>query len=202
MGSYNTDYSSLQDNFTETLYRYDEDGYQSYCTVCCAGLEVILCGNDSCCRWVTVFATNALSGGRGTVLPILTSPASYAIVYSKPSRHGSCSNMSSPSSYCLDCLNILVGPGTFDSLKEVDPWICYLCEPHNAHGALKPRLDWSIRVQEFFANNSAFQFVSGGCSVTLELNAFCFDLLVTFIYIPVLLLLVNNRMTVLNLCPL
>uniref|UniRef100_A0A674C2E0 DNA (cytosine-5-)-methyltransferase n=1 Tax=Salmo trutta TaxID=8032 RepID=A0A674C2E0_SALTR len=100
-----------KDNFTETLYRYDEDGYQSYCTVCCAGLEVILCGNDSCCR-----------------------------------------------SYCLDCLNILVGPGTFDSLKEVDPWICYLCEPHNAHGALKPRLDWNIRVQEFFANNSAFQF--------------------------------------------
>nr|XP_029477722.1 uncharacterized protein LOC115102196 isoform X2 [Oncorhynchus nerka] len=100
-----------KDNFTETLYRYDEDGYQSYCTVCCAGLEVILCGNDSCCR-----------------------------------------------SYCLDCLNILVGPGTFDSLREVDPWICYLCEPYNAHGALKPRLDWSIRVQEFFANNSAFQF--------------------------------------------
>uniref|UniRef100_A0A4W5M3S2 DNA (cytosine-5-)-methyltransferase n=1 Tax=Hucho hucho TaxID=62062 RepID=A0A4W5M3S2_9TELE len=111
MGSYNTDYSSLQDNFTETLYRYDEDGYQSYCTVCCAGLEVILCGNDSCCR-----------------------------------------------SYCVDCLNILVGPGTFDSLKEVDPWICYLCEPHHGNGALKPRLDWSIRVQEFFANNSAFQF--------------------------------------------
>lgn len=41
----------LQENFTETLYRYDEDGYQSYCTVCCAGLEVILCGNASCCRY-------------------------------------------------------------------------------------------------------------------------------------------------------
>lgn len=41
---------SLQENFTETLYRYDEDGYQSYCTICCAGLEVILCGNASCCR--------------------------------------------------------------------------------------------------------------------------------------------------------
>lgn len=40
----------LQDNFTETLFRYDEDGYQSYCTICCYGLEVILCGNDSCCR--------------------------------------------------------------------------------------------------------------------------------------------------------
>lgn len=42
--------SPLQENFTETLYRYDEDGYQSYCTICCAGLEVILCGNASCCR--------------------------------------------------------------------------------------------------------------------------------------------------------
>ncbi|XP_069382324.1 uncharacterized protein [Paralichthys olivaceus] len=98
-------------NFTETLHRYDEDGYQSYCTICCYGLEVILCGNDSCCR-----------------------------------------------SFCEDCLNVLVGPGTFDSLKLQDPWICFLCQPHRAHGALIPREDWSIRVQEVFANNSAMAF--------------------------------------------
>ncbi|XP_047196093.1 uncharacterized protein LOC118110598 [Hippoglossus stenolepis] len=98
-------------NFTETLHRYDEDGYQSYCTICCYGLEVILCGNDSCCR-----------------------------------------------SFCEDCLNVLVGPGTFDSLKLQDPWICFLCQPHRAHGALMPREDWSIRVQEVFANNSAMAF--------------------------------------------
>ncbi|XP_070824780.1 uncharacterized protein [Chaetodon trifascialis] len=102
---------TCKDNFTETLYRYDEDGYQSYCTICCYGLEVILCGNDSCCR-----------------------------------------------SYCEDCLNILVGPGTFESLKELDPWICFLCQPHQPHGALIPREDWSIRVQELFANNSAMEF--------------------------------------------
>ncbi|XP_071329252.1 uncharacterized protein [Trachinotus anak] len=100
-----------KNNFTETLYRYDEDGYQSYCTICCYGLEVILCGNDSCCR-----------------------------------------------SYCKDCLNILVGPGTFESLTQLDPWICYLCQPHRPHGALTPREDWSIRVQELFANNSAMEF--------------------------------------------
>ncbi|KAF7210638.1 DNA (cytosine-5)-methyltransferase 3B-like [Nothobranchius furzeri] len=100
-----------KDNFTETLYRYDEDGYQSYCTICCYGLEVILCGNDSCCR-----------------------------------------------SYCEDCLNILVGPGTFESLKHLDPWICYLCQPHLPHGALVPRVDWSVQVQELFANNSAMEF--------------------------------------------
>uniref|UniRef100_A0A672RBC9 DNA (cytosine-5-)-methyltransferase n=1 Tax=Sinocyclocheilus grahami TaxID=75366 RepID=A0A672RBC9_SINGR len=98
-------------NFTETLYRYDEDGYQSYCTVCCSGMEVILCGHDNCCR-----------------------------------------------SYCVDCLDILVGEGTFDRLKNVDPWTCYLCAPESSSRALKPRNDWSIRVQEFFANNSAMEF--------------------------------------------
>ncbi|XP_053279901.1 uncharacterized protein LOC128441822 [Pleuronectes platessa] len=98
-------------NFTETLHRYDEDGYQSYCTICCYGLEVILCGNDSCCR-----------------------------------------------SFCEDCLNVLVGPETFEKLKRTDPWICFLCQPHRAHGALMPREDWSIRVQEVFANNSAMAF--------------------------------------------
>uniref|UniRef100_A0A9R1SMT9 DNA (cytosine-5-)-methyltransferase n=2 Tax=Cyprinus carpio TaxID=7962 RepID=A0A9R1SMT9_CYPCA len=98
-------------NFTETLYRYDDDGYQSYCTICCAGLEVILCGNASCCRC-----------------------------------------------FCKDCLNVLVGPETFDKLKEVDPWSCYICQPSKCHGVLKLRPDWSVRVQEYFANNSAFEF--------------------------------------------
>uniref|UniRef100_A0A671KI29 DNA (cytosine-5-)-methyltransferase n=1 Tax=Sinocyclocheilus anshuiensis TaxID=1608454 RepID=A0A671KI29_9TELE len=103
--------SNCKYNFTETLYRYDEDGYQSYCTVCCSGMEVILCGHDNCCR-----------------------------------------------SYCVDCLDILVGEGTFDQLKNVDPWTCYLCAPESSSRALKPRNDWSIRVQEFFANNSAMEF--------------------------------------------
>uniref|UniRef100_A0A8C2KZA5 DNA (cytosine-5-)-methyltransferase n=1 Tax=Cyprinus carpio TaxID=7962 RepID=A0A8C2KZA5_CYPCA len=103
--------SNCKYNFTETLYRYDEDGYQSYCTVCCSGMEVILCGHESCCR-----------------------------------------------SYCVDCLDILMGEGTFNKLKNVDPWTCYLCAPESSSGALKPRHDWSIRVQEFFANNSAMEF--------------------------------------------
>uniref|UniRef100_A0A673MNR8 DNA (cytosine-5-)-methyltransferase n=1 Tax=Sinocyclocheilus rhinocerous TaxID=307959 RepID=A0A673MNR8_9TELE len=98
-------------NFTETLYRYDDDGYQSYCTICCAGQEVILCGNASCCRC-----------------------------------------------FCKDCLNVLVGPGTFDKLKDVDPWSCYICLPSKCYGVLKLRSDWRVRVQEYFANNSAFEF--------------------------------------------
>ncbi|XP_042347761.1 DNA (cytosine-5-)-methyltransferase 3 beta, duplicate a [Plectropomus leopardus] len=100
-----------KENFTETLYRYDEDGYQSYCTICCAGLEVILCGNSSCCRC-----------------------------------------------FCKDCLEILVGTGTFDKLKDVDPWSCYMCQPSLCKGNLKLRPDWSVKVQDFFANNSAMEF--------------------------------------------
>uniref|UniRef100_A0A4W6EGQ0 DNA (cytosine-5-)-methyltransferase n=1 Tax=Lates calcarifer TaxID=8187 RepID=A0A4W6EGQ0_LATCA len=98
-------------NFTETLYRYDEDGYQSYCTVCCAGLEVILCGEVSCCRC-----------------------------------------------FCKDCLDILVGPGTFDKLKDIDPWSCYMCKPSQCEGNLKLRPDWSVKVQDFFVNNSGMEF--------------------------------------------
>ncbi|XP_034551862.1 DNA (cytosine-5-)-methyltransferase 3 beta, duplicate a isoform X2 [Notolabrus celidotus] len=98
-------------NFSETLYRYDEDGYQSYCTVCCAGLEVILCGNASCCRC-----------------------------------------------FCKDCLEILVGPGTFDKMKDIDPWSCFFCLPSQCEGNLKLRPDWSVKIQDFFVNNSAMAF--------------------------------------------
>ncbi|XP_077369408.1 DNA (cytosine-5)-methyltransferase 3C-like isoform X2 [Festucalex cinctus] len=100
-----------KENFTETLYRYDEDGYQSYCTVCCGGSQVILCGNTSCCRC-----------------------------------------------FCKDCLEILVGEGTFRELKDVDPWSCYICQPAQCEGNLKLRPDWSVKIQEFFANNSAMEF--------------------------------------------
>ena len=66
----------------------------------------------------------------------------------------------SPSSFCVDCLNILVGAGTFERLMEVDPWSCYLCIPSQRYGVLKSRLDWSFRVQAFFVNNSGMEFVS------------------------------------------
>lgn len=42
-----------QDVYLEISYMYDDDGYQSYCTVCCGGREVLLCGNANCCRYET-----------------------------------------------------------------------------------------------------------------------------------------------------
>ncbi|XP_061825513.1 DNA (cytosine-5-)-methyltransferase 3 beta, duplicate a [Nerophis lumbriciformis] len=103
--------SRCKENFTETLYRYDEDGYQSYCTVCCSGMEVILCGNTSCCRC-----------------------------------------------FCKDCMDILIAPGTFDKMKVIDPWSCFMCQPEQCAGNLKLKPDWRVKVQDLFANNSAMEF--------------------------------------------
>uniref|UniRef100_A0A665W1Z5 DNA (cytosine-5-)-methyltransferase n=1 Tax=Echeneis naucrates TaxID=173247 RepID=A0A665W1Z5_ECHNA len=41
---------TCKDVYLEISYMYDDDGYQSYCTVCCGGREVLLCGNANCCR--------------------------------------------------------------------------------------------------------------------------------------------------------
>ncbi|XP_077473238.1 DNA (cytosine-5)-methyltransferase 3C-like isoform X2 [Stigmatopora argus] len=100
-----------KDNVTETLYRFDEDGYQSYCTVCCGGSQLILCANASCCRC-----------------------------------------------FCKECLEILVGKGTFTMVKDLDPWSCYICQPDQCRGRLRLRPDWTAKIQNFFANSSAMHF--------------------------------------------
>uniref|UniRef100_A0A3Q2YX77 DNA (cytosine-5-)-methyltransferase n=1 Tax=Hippocampus comes TaxID=109280 RepID=A0A3Q2YX77_HIPCM len=41
-----------KNSFLECAYQYDDDGYQSYCTICCGGREVLMCGNNNCCRSV------------------------------------------------------------------------------------------------------------------------------------------------------
>ncbi|KAL6087495.1 hypothetical protein STEG23_006501, partial [Scotinomys teguina] len=53
---------SCRDRFLELFYMYDEDGYQSYCTVCCEGRELLLCSNTSCCRCFCVECLEVLVG--------------------------------------------------------------------------------------------------------------------------------------------
>ncbi|XP_041081134.1 DNA (cytosine-5)-methyltransferase 3B-like isoform X3 [Polyodon spathula] len=104
---------TCKDIYLEISYMYDDDGYQSYCTVCCGGQEVLLCGNANCCRC-----------------------------------------------FCVDCLDILVGPGASENAKVLDPWRCYMCQPAQQYGALKQRHDWSIKLQEFFVNDNGQEFES------------------------------------------
>uniref|UniRef100_A0A3B5BJK6 DNA (cytosine-5-)-methyltransferase n=1 Tax=Stegastes partitus TaxID=144197 RepID=A0A3B5BJK6_9TELE len=103
----------VQDVYLEMSYMYDDDGYQSYCTVCCGGREVLLCGNANCCRC-----------------------------------------------FCVDCLDILVDPGASNSARYQDPWRCFMCQPLLQYGVLKRRHDWSLKLQEFFANDKGQEFVS------------------------------------------
>ncbi|MFT7810836.1 DNA (cytosine-5)-methyltransferase 3A-like [Arapaima gigas] len=51
-----------KDVYLEISYMYDDDGYQSYCTVCCGGHEVLLCGNTNCCRCFCVDCLDVLVG--------------------------------------------------------------------------------------------------------------------------------------------
>ncbi|XP_023610138.1 DNA (cytosine-5)-methyltransferase 3B isoform X4 [Myotis lucifugus] len=51
-----------KDRFLELFYMYDDDGYQSYCTVCCEGRELLLCSNTSCCRCFCVECLDLLVG--------------------------------------------------------------------------------------------------------------------------------------------
>ncbi|XP_074067983.1 DNA (cytosine-5)-methyltransferase 3B isoform X3 [Macrotis lagotis] len=53
---------TCKDRFLELFYMYDDDGYQSYCTVCCEGRELLLCSNTSCCRCFCVECLDVLVG--------------------------------------------------------------------------------------------------------------------------------------------
>uniref|UniRef100_A0A2K5QV97 DNA (cytosine-5-)-methyltransferase n=1 Tax=Cebus imitator TaxID=2715852 RepID=A0A2K5QV97_CEBIM len=48
---------TCRDRFLELFYMYDDDGYQSYCTVCCEGRD-----NTSCCRCFCVECLEVLVG--------------------------------------------------------------------------------------------------------------------------------------------
>uniref|UniRef100_A0A8C7KAY8 DNA (cytosine-5-)-methyltransferase n=1 Tax=Oncorhynchus kisutch TaxID=8019 RepID=A0A8C7KAY8_ONCKI len=104
---------ACKDVYLEISYMYDDDGYQSYCTVCCGGREVLLCGNANCCRC-----------------------------------------------FCVECLDILVGAGSSNSARNLDPWRCYMCQPLQPYGVLKQRHNWSMKLQEFFINDNGQEFES------------------------------------------
>ncbi|XP_019395040.1 PREDICTED: DNA (cytosine-5)-methyltransferase 3B isoform X3 [Crocodylus porosus] len=53
---------TCRERFLELFYMYDDDGYQSYCTVCCKGKELLLCSNSSCYRCFCVECLEVLVG--------------------------------------------------------------------------------------------------------------------------------------------
>ncbi|XP_069507126.1 DNA (cytosine-5)-methyltransferase 3B isoform X2 [Ambystoma mexicanum] len=51
-----------KERFLEYCFMYDEDGYQSYCSVCCEGVELLLCSNASCHRCFCVECLESIVG--------------------------------------------------------------------------------------------------------------------------------------------
>ncbi|XP_071388539.1 DNA (cytosine-5)-methyltransferase 3A-like isoform X6 [Centroberyx affinis] len=60
--------------FLECAYQYDDDGYQSYCTICCGGREVLMCGNNNCCRCFCVECVDLLVGAGSAAAAIKEDP--------------------------------------------------------------------------------------------------------------------------------
>uniref|UniRef100_A0A671UZT6 DNA (cytosine-5-)-methyltransferase n=1 Tax=Sparus aurata TaxID=8175 RepID=A0A671UZT6_SPAAU len=61
-------------SFLECAYQYDDDGYQSYCTICCGGREVLMCGNNNCCRCFCVECVDLLVGAGSAAAAIKEDP--------------------------------------------------------------------------------------------------------------------------------
>uniref|UniRef100_A0A674E7P9 DNA (cytosine-5-)-methyltransferase n=1 Tax=Salmo trutta TaxID=8032 RepID=A0A674E7P9_SALTR len=57
--------------------------------------------------------------------------------------------------FCVECVDLLVGPGAAQIAIKEDPWSCYMCEKgqKGVFGLLERRTDWPCRLQHFFANN-------------------------------------------------
>lgn len=68
---------------------------------------------------------------------------------------------------------MLVRPGTFDKVKDIDPWKCYMCDPSQCDGNLKLRPDWRAKVQDFFANNTGMEFVRPTPTFGAEVQLLC-----------------------------
>ncbi|KAI4591278.1 hypothetical protein MJG53_020287, partial [Ovis ammon polii x Ovis aries] len=51
-----------KDKFLECLFLYDDDGYQSYCSICCAGETLLICENPDCTRCYCFECVDTLVG--------------------------------------------------------------------------------------------------------------------------------------------
>ncbi|XP_037701310.1 DNA (cytosine-5)-methyltransferase 3-like [Choloepus didactylus] len=51
-----------KDKFLSSLFLYDDDGYQSYCSICCSGQTLLICENPDCTRCYCCDCVDTLVG--------------------------------------------------------------------------------------------------------------------------------------------
>uniref|UniRef100_A0A8C3SX16 PHD-type domain-containing protein n=1 Tax=Chelydra serpentina TaxID=8475 RepID=A0A8C3SX16_CHESE len=98
------------ENFLETFFLYDDDGFMAYCMICSSGKTLlIMCGKTlfNLCRC-----------------------------------------------YCLECLDVLVGPGTAEKVKAMNTWLCFMCLPLSSIGLLKRKKRWRVKLKCFYDQES------------------------------------------------
>ncbi|KAK1344275.1 hypothetical protein QTO34_014840 [Cnephaeus nilssonii] len=54
--------SPCKDKFRDYFFLYDDDGYQSYCSICCAGQTLLICENPDCTRCYCFECVDTLVG--------------------------------------------------------------------------------------------------------------------------------------------
>ncbi|XP_070579579.1 DNA (cytosine-5)-methyltransferase 3A-like isoform X2 [Ptychodera flava] len=67
---------------------------------------------------------------------------SFCTVCSDGSKLLMCSSDGCYHAFCTQCVDIMVGPGTFEKEEKNKSWICYMCSPENEHGLLQCRNNW------------------------------------------------------------
>uniref|UniRef100_A0A8C4XVY1 DNA methyltransferase 3 like n=1 Tax=Gopherus evgoodei TaxID=1825980 RepID=A0A8C4XVY1_9SAUR len=95
------------ENFLETFFLYDEDGFPAFCTICCSGKTLLMCDDPTCNRC-----------------------------------------------YCLECLDVLVSPGTAEKIKAMNTWLCFMCVPLSSNGLLKRKKRWRAKLKCFYDQES------------------------------------------------
>ncbi|XP_069470020.1 DNA (cytosine-5)-methyltransferase 3-like [Ambystoma mexicanum] len=76
--------------------------------------------------------------------------ASYCLICSAGKTVLICDAQTCSRCYCLECLDILVGPGTSKQARSLERWICFLCLPRDSYGLLKRRRKWRTKLKALY----------------------------------------------------
>lgn len=68
-----------------------------------------------------------------------------------------CDNTGCFRSYCSLCIGMLCGRSAVKEIAAADNWVCYMCSG-GCQGLIRPRHNWSAKLQEFFMNDKEQDF--------------------------------------------
>ncbi|XP_063775531.1 DNA (cytosine-5)-methyltransferase 3A-like isoform X2 [Pseudophryne corroboree] len=55
--------------------------------------------------------------------------------------------------FCVECVDLLVGPGAAKSAIQEDPWNCVMCDQNGVRGLLQRRDNWPTHLQALLSNH-------------------------------------------------